>query len=339
MQATEAHVTLTDFRFSCGQTLAAITQNYRTLGTPRHGADGAITNGVLLLHGTTGSGAQFLMPATAEHLFGPGQPLDLDTYYVIVPDALGHGGSSKPSDGLGSRFPQYGYVDIVAAQHQLVTEHLGIRKLRLVAGTSMGGMQTWMWGQMYPDAMSALMPIAALPQPVRGRNLLYRRLLIEAIRTDPAYQDGDYDSQPRSVGLAVNVVALMSHGVGALESAVDSIATADARIRQESDNAVGHQDANDVIWEFAASFDYDPSGGLGDITAPLLAVNFEDDEVNPNRLGVLQHAIARVARGRAAIVPASPESDGHLSLTDARLWASHVRQILAWTEAGAHPRS
>ncbi|MET0454126.1 MAG: alpha/beta fold hydrolase [Mycobacterium sp.] len=334
MQATEAHVTLTDFRFGCGETLSAVTQHYRTLGTPRRGADGTVTNAVLLLHGTTGSGTQFLLPSTADHLFGPGQPLALDTYFVILPDALGHGGSSKPSDGLGSRFPQYGYADIVSAQHRLVAGHLGIRQLRLVAGTSMGGMQTWMWGQMYPDAMRALMPIAALPQPVRGRNLLYRRLLIDTIRADPAYEDGAYDTQPGSVGVVFNILGLMTHGVAALEGTIDSIATADARVRQEADNAVRHQDANDAIWEFAASFDYDPSARLAEITAPLLAVNFEDDEVNPNQLGVLQRAIERVERGRAVVVPTSQESDGHLSLTNARLWASHVQEILEWTADG-----
>jgi homoserine O-acetyltransferase len=336
MQATEAHVTLTDFRFSCGDTLAAVTQNYRTLGTPRRGADGAIVNAVLLLHATTGNGTQFLMPSTADHLFMRGQPLDLDAYYVVLPDALGHGGSSKPSDGLRSRFPQYGYVDIVSAQHRLVTEHLGIGKLRLVGGTSMGGMQTWMWGQMYPDAMSALIPIAALPQPVRGRNLLYRRLLIDAIRTDPAYRDGHYDSQPRSVGLAYNIFGLMTHGVAALERTVDSIANADRQIEKEADHAVRYQDANDTIWEFAASFDYDPTAGLGHITAPVLAVNFEDDEVNPNQLGVLQHAMERVERGRAVAVPTGPLSDGHQSLKDARLWASYVQEILEWTAADGH---
>lgn len=336
MQVSEAHVTLTDFRFTCGDTLAAVRQNYRTLGTPRRAADGAVVNAVLLLHGTTGSGTQFLIPSTADHLFGPGRPLDLASHYVILPDALGHGGSSKPSDGLGNRFPQYGYVDIVTAQHRLVTEHLGIRTLRLVAGTSMGGMQTWMWGQMYPDAMRALMPIAALPQRVRGRNLLYRRLLIDAIRTDPAYRDGAYDSQPRSVGLAFNIFALLTHGVPALERAIDSIATADAYVQKAADDAVRLQDANDTIWEFAASFDYDPSARLSDITAPLLAVNFEDDEVNPSGPDVLRDAVERVARGRAVIVPTGPGSDGHLSLKNARLWAHHVREILAWTTDGHH---
>ncbi|CDO08878.1 hypothetical protein C1S82_14885 [Mycolicibacterium cosmeticum] len=336
MQVSEAHVTLTDFRFTCGDTLAAVTQNYRTLGTPRRAADGDVVNAVLLLHGTTGSGTQFLIPSTADHLFGPGRPLDLASHYVILPDALGHGGSSKPSDGLGNRFPQYGYVDIVTAQHRLVTEHLGIRTLRLVAGTSMGGMQTWMWGQMYPDTMRALMPIAALPQRVRGRNLLYRRLLIDAIRTDPAYRDGAYDSQPRSVGLAFNIFALLTHGVPALERAIDSIATADAYVQKAADDAVRLQDANDTIWEFAASFDYDPSARLSDITAPLLAVNFEDDEVNPSGPDVLRDAVERVARGRAVIVPTGPGSDGHLSLKNARLWAHHVREILAWTTDGHH---
>jgi homoserine O-acetyltransferase/O-succinyltransferase len=334
MEATEAHVTLTDFRFSRGETLAEVRQNYHTLGSPRRGVDGAIDNAVLLLHGTTGGGTQFLIPSTADHLFGPGQPLDLDDYFVILPDALGHGGSSKPSDGLGNRFPQYGYVDIVTAHHRLVTEHLGIDTLRLVAGTSMGGMQTWMWGQMYPDAMRALMPIAALPQPVRGRNLLYRRLLIDAIRSDPAYRNGEYDTQPPSVGLAFNIFGIMAHGVPALERAVDSIATADTRVEQETENAVAHQDANDVVWEFAASFDYDPSGGLADITAPLLAVNFEDDEVNPNELGILQRAIERVSRGRAVVVPSGPETDGHMSLKDAGLWAHHLRELLEWTADG-----
>jgi homoserine O-acetyltransferase/O-succinyltransferase len=331
MQTMEAAVTLTDFRFSCGDTLAEVRQHYRTLGTPRRDRDGAITNAVLLLHGTTGSGAQFLDPDTADRLFRPGRPLDVNTYYVIVPDALGHGGSSKPSDHLGNRFPQYGYTDIVAAQHRLVTEHLGVRTLRLIVGTSMGGMHTWMWGQRYPDAMSALMPIAALPQPVRGRNLLYRRLLIDAIRTDAGYRDGCYDTQPRSVGLAWNIIGLMTHGAGAFERAVDSIATADARIEAEADQAIRHQDANDIIWEFAASFDYNPGTELQKITAPLLAVNFEDDLVNPNELGILQRAIDKVQRGRAVVVPTGPQSDGHRSLLNARLWAPYVREVLEWT--------
>jgi homoserine O-acetyltransferase/O-succinyltransferase len=338
MEVVEADLALNDFAFACGATLPTVIQHYRTLGTPRRGPDGEIANAVLLLHGTSGSAVQFALPGVADELFVSGAPLDCDTYYVILPDALGHGGSSKPSDGLRGRFPSYGYTDIVVAQHRLVTEHLGIRRLRLVAGTSMGGMQTWMWGQRYPDAMRALMPIAALPQAVRGRNLLWRRMMIDVIRTDPGYRDGDYDTQPTALGTAWNIADLMTHGVPALQDSIGSTAVADARIAKVTATAQSGQDANDTIYEYAASYDYDPADALDRITAPLLAVNFGDDEVNPNQLGVLQRAIRRVPRGRAVTLAAGPLSDGHHSIDIARLWAPYVREILEQTaEHAAQP--
>jgi homoserine O-acetyltransferase/O-succinyltransferase len=331
MLIVEADATLAEFDFSCGATLAEVRQHYRVLGRPQRDPAGAITNAVLLLHGTTGSGRQFTAPSVADQLFGPGRPLDAREYYVVIPDALGHGGSSKPSDGLRGTFPRYGYGDIVSAQHRLVTEHLGIDSLRLVAGTSMGGMQTWMWGQQYPDAMRALLPIASMPQSVRGRNLLWRRIVIEVIRADPSYGGGDYGSQPRALGIAWNIFHLMTHGVAAMESVVDTVLAADNRVEQISAESLRTQDANDTLYEFAASFDYEPGDRLNEISAPLLAVNFADDEVNPEQLGVLQRAITQVQRGTAVVIPATGASDGHQSINNARLWAPYLRELLAQT--------
>ena len=328
MDVYEDDFTVTDFRFACGADLAPLRLHYRTLGAPQHDEAGEINNGVLLLHGTTGSGKQFLGPMIADHLFGPAQPLDTARYFVILPDAIGHGGSSKPSDGLRSRFPEYTYGDIVAAQHRLVTEYLGVRTLRLVAGTSMGGMQTWMWAEHYPDAMRALMPMASLPQPVKGRNLLWRRILVDTIRKDPAYHGGDYDTQPGSLGTAMNVFNLMTSGVAALEKELDGIPDADSTVEDTDKSAVSGEDANDVVYEFVASKDYDPSGGLEKITAPLLAVNFADDELNRADLGVLDDAIPRVRNGEAVLIPRGPQSNGHQTQRVAELWAPHLQDLL-----------
>ena len=245
---------------------------------------------MLLLHGTTGSGKQFLQPGMADALFGAGQPLDAARHFIIMPDALGHGESSKPSDGFGLSFPRYTYGDMVRAQHLLVTRHLGLGHLRLVLGTSMGGMQTWMWGEAYPDMMDALMPVASLPEQVTGRNLLWRRLLLELIRTDPGYRAG---GKAEALGLAWTVFKLFVESPARMAAGLPDVATADALIRKVAAEAVAAEDPNDVIWEFEASQDYDPAPGLGRIAAPLLAVNFADDEVNPAALGVLDAAVGK----------------------------------------------
>ena len=331
MDVAEANFAPGDFRFASGAELPSLRLHYRTLGSPRRDDGERITNAALLLHGTTGDGSQFLHSSLADQLFGPGQPLDVAEHFVVLPDAIGHGGSSKPSDGLRTRFPQYTYGDIVQAQHRLVTEHLGITTLRLVGGVSMGGMQVWMWAERYPEAMRALLPVASLPEPVRGRNLLWRRLLVDTIRSDPGYRDGDYDSQPGGLGTAMNVFTLMTSGVGALEEELDGIPAADAKVADTAKAALSGKDANDIVYAFVASKDYDPSGDLEAIAAPLVAVNFADDELNPAELGVLDRGIRRVRDGRAVLVPRGPKSKGHQTLQVAELWAPHLRDLLERT--------
>jgi homoserine O-acetyltransferase/O-succinyltransferase len=319
--------TVSGFRFDDGRRLD-VTLAYHTLGSLDSGAG----NAVMLLHGTTGSGQQFLRPSTADFLFGSGQPLDVSRFFVILPDAIGHGGSSRPSDGLGPDFPRYGYGDLIEGQHRLLVQGLGIERLRLLLGTSMGGMQTWMWGERYPDVAQALMAIASLPERITGRNLLWRRMLIRLIESDPGYAGGRYDKQPAGLGHAMALFQLMVGSPGRMASELGSIDAADAQIRQVEMQALDGEDANDVIWEFDASRDYDPAPELHAIRAPLLAVNFADDELNPTELGGLERAIAQVPHGRAVTIPAGPKSRGHQTLQVAEIWRDHLAELLARTQ-------
>ena len=305
------------FRFDSGER-TNLRLHCRTLGELAPNGD----NAVLMLHGTVGSGKQFLQPDTADALFGRGQPLDIAKYCIVLPDAIGHGLSSKPSDGLGTAFPRYGYGDMVRAQHLLVFEHLSLTRLRLVLGTSMGGMHTWMWGQAYPTLMDALMPVASLPERVTGRNLLMRRIMLALLRPD-----GE-GSGRAGLGPAWNLFKLLVDSPARLAEQFKDIAAADAHVRDVAAEAMEVEDVDNVIWEFEASRDYDPAPGLGRIAAPLLAVNFADDEINPSALGVLARAIAKVPRGRAVTLPAGPESRGHQTLQVARLWAHCVAELL-----------
>ena len=305
------------FRFDSGER-TNLRLHCRTLGELAPNGD----NAVLMLHGTVGSGKQFLQPDTADALFGRGQPLDIAKYCIVLPDAIGHGLSSKPSDGLGTAFPRYGYGDMVRAQHLLVFEHLSLTRLRLVLGTSMGGMHTWMWGQAYPTLMDALMPVASLPERVTGRNLLMRRIMLALLRPD-----GE-GSGRAGLGPAWNLFKLLVDSPARLAEQFKDIAAADAHVRDVAAEAMEVEDVDDVIWEFEASRDYDPAPGLGRIAAPLLAVNFADDEINPSALGALARAIAKVPRGRAVTLPAGPESRGHQTLQVARLWAHCVAELL-----------
>ena len=325
--AREADFAASAFKFADGSVLD-LNLHYRMLGTLSASRD----NAVLMLHGTTGNSKQFLQPATAEFLFGKGQPLDAGKYCIILPDAIGHGGSSKPSDGLEAAFPRYCYADIVAAQHLLVTEGIELSHLRLVLGTSMGGMQTWMWGASYPAMMDALMPIASLPERVAGRNLLWRRLLIQIIRLHEFERDSSRLQQPHSLGVAWNLFRLMVESPARLSEALTGPVEADAYIGKIADEALKVERVNDVIWEFDASRDYDPSRCLGLIEAPLLAVNFSDDELNLVELGSLDRAIRYVKRGHAVTLPAGPDSFGHQTLGHAAIWHDYVRQLLQKTE-------
>jgi homoserine O-acetyltransferase/O-succinyltransferase len=326
--ARAATYTVPGFKFADGGNID-LRLHYRTLGVLAPDR----SNAVLMLHGTTGSGTQFLQTTTADFLFAAGRPLDVRKYFIILPDAIGHGGSSKPSDGLEADFPRYCYADIVEAQHRLVTEGLGLERLRLVLGTSMGGMHTWMWGERYPGMMDALLPIASLPEPVDGRNLLWRRLLIKIIQLGEDERRGASAQQPPSLGLAWNVFELMVDSPARLTTAFAGPDEADNHIESVAEEARKAEKVNDVIWEFDASRDYDPSSGLSLIRAPLLAVNFADDELNPVELGGLERAIAQVKEGRAVTVPVGPKSRGHQTLRIAEVWQNYVRQLLDQTEA------
>jgi homoserine O-acetyltransferase/O-succinyltransferase len=318
------------FEFDSGERLD-LSLHFQTQGTLVPSGE----NAVLMLHGTTGSGDQFLLPGIATALFGRGQPLDLGRYFIILPDAIGHGLSSKPSDGLGTGFPKYSYGDMVRAQHSLVTEHLGLSRLRLVLGTSMGGMQTWMWGEKYPDMMDALMPIASLPERLTGRNLLMRRIMLDMIRSDPEYRQGPANSvKLRNLGSAWNLFRLLVDSPARMGVELTEITAVDKHIQDIAAEAVKAVDANDAIWEFEASRDYDPGPALDRITAPLLAVNFADDEVNPANLGMLSRAISMVAHGRAVILPPGPLSRGHQTLAVGEVWSELLRTLLEQTTAG-----
>ena len=310
-----------DFQFQSGETLPALRLHYRTIGDPSGMP-------VLLLHGTTGSGAYFLAESLAGELFGPGQPLDAERYYLIITDALGAGQSSKPSDGLQTGFPSYTYDDLVYAQYRLLTEHLGITHLRLVIGNSAGGMQTWVWGEMYPDFMDALAPMAALPMPMSGRNWMMRRMLIDAIRNDPDWKGGKYTAQPQTWqrGLAYFRMAT----TGGTRALYKSNAT-----REATDRSIAMRleagtplDANDVMYAYLASRDYDPSPHLERIEAALLAIVAEDDERNPAELSVLEREIPRVPNGDYLIIPASLETRGHGTTRNAQLWKDGLAELL-----------
>jgi homoserine O-acetyltransferase len=320
--------TIRDFAFSTGETLA-VTMHYRTIGQPSRDAQGRIRNVVLVLHGTTGSGAQFIRPDFAGELFGPGQLLDAATHFIVIPDNLGHGQSTRPSSGLRAAFPRYGYRDMVIAQHRLLTEGLGVSHLRLVIGTSMGGMHAWMWGQMYPDFVDALMPLASLPTAISGRNRMWRKIAIDAIRTDPEWKNGNYTAQPRGLRSAAGMLAFVSSNPVLRQAEAPTMAAADKWLDAYVDNLVKTADANDVLYAIQASWDYDPEPGLATIKAPVLAVNFADDLVNPPELGILERLTPRVPRGRAVVMPLSDQTRGHGSHTVAPLWKSYLAELLA----------
>ncbi|WP_157463039.1 alpha/beta fold hydrolase [Curvibacter gracilis] len=310
-----------DFRFHDGSTLPELTLHYTTLGSPDKPA-------VLVLHGTLGSGKGLLTPGFGGELFGPGQPLDANRYFIILPDGIGTGESSRPSQGLRARFPHYNYEDMVRAQHRLVTEHLGIRHLRMVLGYSMGGMHTWLWAQLYPGFMDIAVPMAALPVPMAGRNWMLRRLVIDSIRNDPAWKNGDYTEQPPSLRFASVYFNLATNGGSqALYRQAPTREKADQLLDQRL-QAPFKGDANDHLYQWEASGDYDPSADLERIRARVLAINSADDERNPPELGVLERELKRLPHGALYIVPGSPTTAGHGTLAQAALWKAPVAQLL-----------
>ena len=325
---SEADYVIRDFKFASGESLPALRIHYRSLGRLGRGADGAATNAVLILHGTGGSGANFINAYFASELFGPGQPLDAATHFIVIPDGIGHGGSSKPSDGLHARFPAYGYADMVDAQFRLLTEGLGVKHLRLVLGTSMGGMHTWVWGERYPAFMDALMPLASLPTQISGRNRVWRRAIIDSIRSDPSWKGGEYAVEPPGLRVAEEILFFMGSNPVRRQADMPTLAQADSVLDHYVDQAVKTDDANDLLYAVSASRDYNPGPGLGKIRAPLLAVNSADDLINPPEIGTLELEITRVPHGRAIVVPLSDATFGHGTHTHAAVWKSYLADLL-----------
>lgn len=319
---------LKNFSFRSGESLPELRIHYRTLGKPSRDAAGVVRNAVLIMHGTGGSGAQFIRAEFAGVLFGPGALLDAARYFIILPDDIGHGQSSKPSDGLRAMFPRYGYLDMVEAEYRLVTDGLGVNHLRLVMGTSMGGMHTWLWGEAHPEFMDALMPLASLPTQISGRNRVWRRTVIDAIRNDPAWQGGNYSSQPPSLRTAEQILYFMGSNPLLRQRELPTLALTDARLDEAMAGALKTADANDVLYQIGSSFDYDPEPGLEKIRAPLFAINSADDLINPPELGILEREIKRVAKGRAIVIPLSPQTRGHGTHTVAAVWTSYLEELL-----------
>jgi len=328
---TEGDFILKDFKFGSGETLPELRLHYTTVGTLRRDAQGHATNAVLSMHGTGGSGTFMLNPDFAGELFGAGQPLDAAKYYIILPDAIGHGKSSKPSDGLRARFPRYGYRDMVGAVHRLLTEGLGVDHARLVMGQSMGGMHTWLMGEMYPGFMDALMPFASVPAQIAGRNRVWRRLSIDAIRNDPAWRGGDYTVQPPALRTALQMGWLMGLNPVIRLKEAPTLAQADEVIDAVVAKGLKTDDANDTLYALEASRDYDPTPALEQIRAPLLAINSADDLINPPELGILEREIRRVPHGRALILPLSEKTKGHQSHRFPVLWKDELAGFLAET--------
>jgi homoserine O-acetyltransferase len=309
-----------DFKFHSGETMPELRLHYTTIGVPSG-------EPVLVLHGSGSSAANMLTPTFAGELFGPGQPLDASKYYIILPDALGHGQSSRPSDGMKTNFPKYDYADMVDAQYRLVTEGLGVKHLRLVIGNSMGGMHTWIWGVRYPQMMDVLVPMASQPTAMAARNWMLRRMMIETIRNDPDYNGGNYTAPPRMMKYAVSAFRFASAGgTLAYQMLAPTAAKADKMVDEQLAQPIA--DANDFLYQWEASHDYDPSGDMEKIEATLLAINAADDERNPPETGVTDAALKRVRNGRLFLIPASRKTRGHLTTGNAAFYAQELRKLL-----------
>ncbi|HLK16477.1 MAG TPA: alpha/beta fold hydrolase [Fimbriimonadaceae bacterium] len=324
----ETDFTIENYTFASGEKLDKLNLHAYTYGTPQKDGSGKTTNAVLIMHGTGGSGKQFQVPVFAGQLFGPGQPLDVTKFFVILPDALGHGMSSKPSDGLHAKFPHYGYDDIVKLDYRLITEHLGVNHLRLVMGTSMGGMQSWVWGETYPDFMDALMPLASLPVEIAGRNRMTRRMIVDAIKTDPEWKDGEYTTQPHGLAHALDILTLMGSSPLQMMRQAPTRVAADQVLEDGRAARLKTTDANDLLYQVSASEDYDPSAKLDQIKAPLVAINSADDFINPPELGIMEREIAKVKGGKFILLPITDKTRGHGTHTIAAIWKQYLVDLL-----------
>ena len=324
----EGDFVIRDFHFASGESLPQLRIHYRTIGERRTDAHGAVRNAVLIMHGTGGNGGNLVRDEFAGELFGPGQPLDAARFFLVLPDGIGHGKSSKPSDGLHGHFPHYAYNDMVQAQYLLLTQGLKVNHARLVMGTSMGGMHTWLWGEQHPQFMDALMPLASLPTQISGRNRVWRKTIIDAITHDPDWNGGDYQTEPPSLRTALQMIWLVGSNPVLRYREAPTLAKADEVIDAAVARGMKSEDANDLLFALAASRDYDPGPGLEKIAAPLLAVNSADDLINPPELGILESNIKRVPHGRAIVIPYSEKTHGHGSHTYAVLWKPYLEELL-----------
>lgn len=319
-----------DFRFASGETLPEVRIHYTTLGTPHRDGKGRIDNAVMVLHGTGGTGKQFLLPQFADELYGPGQPLDITRYYVILPDNLGHGGSSRPSDGLRMRFPHYDYADMIEAQRRLLVDGLGVNELQLILGTSMGCMHAFMWGEAHPGFAKRLAPFACQPVAIAGRNRMWRKMLMDAIRADPMWKGGNYTEQPAAglrTAAALSVIA--GGNVVALQANFPTRDAADKALDEAFALRGRGVDANDALYFYDSSRNYDPSAQLERITVPVLWINSADDFINPPELGIAEREVKRMPRARYILLPATTETKGHGTHTWARFWKNDLAQLLA----------
>jgi len=323
---TEGDWIAKNFKFTTGETLPELRLHYITIGKAARDASGKVVNAVLILHGTGGTGRGFLTETFAGELFGPGQLLDGATHYIILPDGLGHGKSSKPSDGMRMGFPKYTYDDMVRAQYLLLTEGLGVSHLRLVLGTSMGAMHTWLWGETYPEFMDALMPLASAPIAIAGRNWMQRQMRINCIKSDPAWNGGEY-TKPPILGLTCvsYIRILMTSGALRLQ---EEYPTRESVIEMLGKNRPGQTDANDIIYEMAASRFYNPAPQLDKIKAPLLAINSADDEINPPELGILERETKKVKRGKFVLLPITGQTRGHGTHSQPAIWGKYLAELL-----------
>ena len=332
-EAREGDYTARNFKFRSGETMAELRLHYTTLGAPKRDADGRVTNAVMILHGTGGSGQQFFRPQFADVLFAKGGLLDPAKYYIILPDGVGHGKSSKPSDGLRMAFPRYDYDDMVAAQHELLTKGLGVDRLRLIMGTSMGCMHAFVWGETHPDFAAALMPLACLPVEIAGRNRAWRKMTLDAVTLDPDWMGGAYSAQPqRALRTAVSLLVIAGSAPIQMQKAYPTREAADKYIEQTMAERIADLDANDLLYQVAASRNYNPSAKLETIKAEVMWINSADDFINPPELGIAEREARRIDRGTFVLLPASEATRGHGSHTWAVLWQDYLAALLAATD-------
>jgi homoserine O-acetyltransferase len=325
----EGDYIIRNYQFKSGEVLPELRLHYATIGTPQKDANGVVRNAVLIMHGTTGSGRQFLVPQFADVLFGPGQLLDATKYFIILRDAVGHGQSSKPSDGLHAKFPHYEYEDMVRLDYKLLTEKLGVNHLRLVMGTSMGGMHSWMWPELYPDFMDAAMPLASLPAEIAGRNRMWRKMIMDCITEDPAWMNGEYKSQPPGLKPALYIMTIFTSVPKLWQKEYPTREAADRFLARSIAARMKTMDANDMLYAFDSSRNYNPEPDLGKIKCPLMAVNSADDQINPPELGVMERDIKLVKRGEYVLLPITDQTRGHGTHTLPAIWQGYLKKLLA----------